>query len=158
MYQDSEGTRGRIVLGEIRDRDGHGCMARMAIAVVDGRPVALIFPASRRVVLERLGKLLGADEVRLADRDEVDDVAGRRGVASSRAVADSRRMSVLMDASLLSARSLEIAPDAEGTPLRLTIEDWLATANPGLGFFTEPDAASSVRPPRVATIFPEKNS
>ena len=64
----------------------------------------------------------------------------------------------MMDASLLSARSLEIAPDGEGKVLRLILEDWLATANLGFGFFAEPDAASSVHPARVATVFPEKNS
>ena len=48
-----------------------------------------------------------------------------------------------MDESLLSARELEIPSSGQEGPVRLTIEDWLALANPGLGFFTVPDGAQT---------------
>ena len=51
---------------------GAGRRARVAIVLADNRPIALIFPASRRLVLDRLRKLLGADDVRLAEPDEVE--------------------------------------------------------------------------------------
>ncbi len=109
------------------------------VALVDDRPVALVFPATRCVVVDRLGRLLGADHVRLASCDEVDWIFGDGESDGTRPLPDLRGVSVLMDATLLSARALEIqSPGPEG-PCRFTLEDWLATANPGLGFFTEPD-------------------
>lgn len=132
-----------ILLGDGLGGAGRGCTARMAFALVDHRAVALIFPASRRVVLDRLRKLLGADEVRLAPCDEVDRILEDRTAELYPSLPDLRRISLLMDASLLSARSLEIQTCAAEDPVRLTLEDWLATADPGLGFFTEPNHESN---------------
>jgi prolyl-tRNA editing enzyme YbaK/EbsC (Cys-tRNA(Pro) deacylase) len=117
----------------------HHCTARMAVAVVDGRPVALLFPASRRVVLDRLGRMLGADDVRLVACDEGDRILGGHDAGASRPLPDLSDVSLLMDATLLSARAMEVRSPDGGEPVRLSLEDWLAAANPGLGFFTEPD-------------------
>lgn len=116
-----------------------GCTATVAFAVVDDRPVALIFPASRRVVVERLGKLLGADNVRLAPRDEVARFLGEPPIGMGRSIPAPPGVPLLMDATLLSARALEIRPYGEEASVRLPLEDWLATANPTVGFFSEPD-------------------
>jgi prolyl-tRNA editing enzyme YbaK/EbsC (Cys-tRNA(Pro) deacylase) len=135
-----EDVHGHVVLGAKESGvDGRGCTARIVVAVVDDRPVALVFPASRRVVLHRLQNLLGADEVRLAPCDEVERVFGERGAGTSRTSPDLRGISLIMDASLMSARALEIRSGGREGFVRLTLEDWLAAADPGLGFFTEPD-------------------
>jgi Ala-tRNA(Pro) deacylase len=47
-------------------------VAKVVAVVADGRPVALVVPASRRVVLGRVRELLGAREVRLASEAEMD--------------------------------------------------------------------------------------
>lgn len=115
-----------------------GCTACVAVAVVDNRPVALLFPASRRVVLERLAKLFRADEVRLAACDEVDRILPDPADGSGLATPAPATVPLLMDASLLSAPAIEVRPCGDRGPVRLTLEDWLATARPTLGFFTEP--------------------
>ena len=137
---DCEERNGRTIHGASRNGGGGPiCSARVVIALVDDRAIALIFPATRCVVLDRLGKLLGADEVHLAPCEEVDRIFGDRERDASRPWPDLRSVSVLMDASLLSARALEIESCGTVGPFRLALEDWLATANPVLGFFTEPD-------------------
>jgi Cys-tRNA(Pro)/Cys-tRNA(Cys) deacylase len=137
---DREKWRGRIILAATRTFGaGTGCTARVMVAVVDNRPVALIFPASRCVVLGRLGKLLDADEVHLASREEVDRLLETRETGAPRPSSGPRGISLLMDESLLSARELEIPSGGQDESVRLTIEDWLALANSGLGFFTVPD-------------------
>jgi hypothetical protein len=146
-----EESHGPIIIGEGADCDGRGCTARMMVAVVDGRPVGLIFPASRRVVLDRLGKLLGADEVRLAPYDEVDRIFGDRKAAVPLPLPDLPSISLLMDATLLSAGALEIQSYGGEGSVRLTLEDWLATANPGLGFFTEPGRRQDLAGPDLST-------
>ena len=129
---------------------GPGCTARVVVAVVDDRPVALVFPASRRVVLDRVRKLLGADDAFLAPRDEVDRFLGDGPAGASPSQAVPLAIALLLDASLLSARALEIRSCGEQGVVRLTLEDWLAMANPGLGFFTEPDRGPDDGPPADA--------
>lgn len=115
-----------------------GCIARVVVAVVDDRPIALVFPASRRVVLERLRKLLAADEVRLAPCEEAAGFLGDPPPGTAGQSPGLPGGPLLMDASLLSARALEIRRCGEEGSVRWAIEDWLAAANPILGFFTEP--------------------
>jgi hypothetical protein len=133
-----EAWRGCVLLEQREGRDGHASSARVVFALADGRPVALIFPAGRRVVHDRIGKLLGADEVSLSPVDEVHPIGDDREAEPLRPMPDPQGISLLMDATLLSARALEIETCEDG-PVRLTLEDWLAAANPRLGFFTEPD-------------------
>lgn len=115
-----------------------GSTASVAVAVVDDRPVALVFPATRCVVLDRLKKLFRADEVRLASGDEVDRFLGDSPTGAPRPAPAPPGVPLLLDASLLSARALEIRSSDGEEPVRLTLEDWLASANPIVGFFTEP--------------------
>src|SRR5437667_12026780 len=46
-------------------------VAKVVIVIADGRPVELILPASRHVVLERVREVLGAESVRLATEAEM---------------------------------------------------------------------------------------
>jgi len=118
-------------------------VAKVVGVMADGRPVELILPASRRVVLNRVGKLLGADDVRLACEAEL----GRIFLdCETGALAPLRRWKdvvVLMDASLSSAGNLVIPAGTDEQAIRLDFQDWFARVNPGVGFFTEPDHGAS---------------
>src|SRR5436853_1861994 len=46
-------------------------VAKVVGVMVDGRPVELVLPASRRVQLDRVRQLLGGGEVRLASEEEL---------------------------------------------------------------------------------------
>ena len=46
-------------------------LAKVVIVLADGRPVELILPASRRVVLGLVRELLGAADIRLASEAEI---------------------------------------------------------------------------------------
>jgi hypothetical protein len=93
-------------------------------------------------VLERLRRLLGADEARLATCEEIDRILDEPPIGVSPPRPALPGVSLLLDASLLSARALEIRSCGE-CPFRLSLEEWLPMADPGLGFFTEPDDPSS---------------
>ncbi len=121
---------------------GTGRGARVAIVLADDRPIALIFPTSRRLVLERLRKLLDADEVRLADPDEVEQIHGRSETGPIPTHPDLRGVSSLVDATLMSARTLHVRCLRQEVVVPLNLEDWLVSAGSGWGFFTEPDSAS----------------
>src|SRR5262245_33818300 len=47
-------------------------VAKVVVAMADGRPVELILPASRRVQLDRVREVLGAREARLATEAELE--------------------------------------------------------------------------------------
>src|SRR5262249_10543964 len=47
-------------------------VAKVVVAMADGRPVELILPASRHVLLDRVRRLLGAKDVRLATEPEIE--------------------------------------------------------------------------------------
>jgi Ala-tRNA(Pro) deacylase len=46
-------------------------VARVVVVIADGRPVVLVLPAGRRIDLGEAGRLLGAEEVRLATEGEM---------------------------------------------------------------------------------------
>src|SRR5207302_1752890 len=46
-------------------------VAKVVVVMADGRPVEMVLPASRRVLLDRVKDLLGANEARLATEDEM---------------------------------------------------------------------------------------
>ncbi len=127
---------------------GAGRRARVAIVLADNRPIALIFPASRRLVLDRLRKLLGADDVRLAEPDEVEQIHGRGRMGPIPSLPDLRGVSSLVDATLMSARTLLVRYLCHEAVVPMNLEDWLSSADSGWGFFTEPDAGSCDFEPR----------
>src|SRR5437763_45727 len=59
-------------LAQVEHISGHR-VAKVVIAMADGLPVELILPATRRVCLEKLRKVLGAWDVRLASETEMED-------------------------------------------------------------------------------------
>src|SRR4051794_27437822 len=51
-------------------------LAKVVAVIAYGRPVELVVPASRRVILEEVERMLGAREVRLASEAEMDRIFG----------------------------------------------------------------------------------
>jgi Ala-tRNA(Pro) deacylase len=118
-------------------------LVRVAVALVDVRPVELILPASRRVVLNRVGKLLGADDVRLACEAELGRIFLVCETGALAPLQLWKDVVVLMDASLSSAGNLVIPAGTDEQAIRLDFQDWFSRVNPGVGFFTEPDHGAS---------------
>jgi prolyl-tRNA editing enzyme YbaK/EbsC (Cys-tRNA(Pro) deacylase) len=123
---------------------GTDVLAKVVVALADGRPTALIVPSSRRVVVERVGKLLGADVVRIVPETEIEDALAGRRPAGAASAPGHNSIAMLMDATLVNAGALVIRAGTADGDIRLTLGDWLQLANPGVGYFTEPDRDSSL--------------
>jgi len=121
---------------------GH-CLAKVVIVLADGRPVELILPASRRVLLERVGKLLGAVEVRLASEAEMERIFSDCEPGAIPPLRHWTDVAVLMDASLSNARQLVFQAGTHEDAIRLSFQDWLSLVKPRVEFFTEPEHCSS---------------
>jgi len=122
---------------------GH-CLAKVVIVLADGRPAELILPASRRVVLERVCKLLGANEVRLASEAEMDRIFSDCETGAIPPLRRWREVEVLMDASLSNAGELVFQAGTHEDAIRLKFQDWLSLVSPRVEFFTEPEHPTAV--------------
>src|SRR5262245_60843520 len=49
-------------------------VAKVVVVIADGRFVELVLPATRRVVLDKVGDILGVRTVRLATEEEMENV------------------------------------------------------------------------------------
>jgi prolyl-tRNA editing enzyme YbaK/EbsC (Cys-tRNA(Pro) deacylase) len=123
---------------------GIDVLAKVVVVLADGRPTALIVPSSRRVVLERVGKLLGADVVSIIPENEIESALTSRRPARAAFARGHHSITMLMDATLVNAGALVLQAGTAGGGIRLTLGDWLQLANPGVGYFTEPDQDSSL--------------
>ena len=92
-------TRAQELARKREHVSGHR-VAKVVGVMVDGRPVELVLPASRRVMLEQVSQLLGAKlEVRLASEQELEPPfsPNARWSAIPGAAALGRGVDVIMD-------------------------------------------------------------
>src|ERR1700694_4970830 len=80
--------------------------AKVVVAMVDGRPVELILPASRRVRLDRVQRLLGAGEVRLATEKEIEEHFGDCETRALPPLRHWQNVEVLMDTAMQVPRDI----------------------------------------------------
>ena len=121
---------------------GH-CLAKVVVAMADGRPVELILPASRRVVLDRVRRLLGAGAVRLASEAEMEKVFTDCETGAIPPLRHWKDVTVMMDASLSSAQDLVFQAGTHEDAIRLKFHDWLALVSPRVEYFAAPEHAGS---------------
>jgi Ala-tRNA(Pro) deacylase len=117
-------------------------LAKVVIVLADGRPVELILPASRRVVLDRVRKLLSASLVRLASETEMDKIFTDCETGAIPPLRHWKDVDVLMDDSVPRAGDLVFQAGTHEDAIRLKFEDWLPLVNPRVESFTERESAS----------------
>jgi len=118
-------------------------LAKVVVVVADGRPVELILPASRRVVLDRVRALLGAGAIRLASEAEMERIFTDCETGAIPPLRHWKDVTVLMDGSMANARDLVFQAGTHEDAIRLNFQDWLELVSPRVEFFTEPEHASA---------------
>jgi len=119
-------------------------LAKVVVVLADGRPVELILPASRRVVLARLAAILGARDVRLASEREMDQIFNDCETGAIPPLRHWKDVAVVMDATMRVAGDIVFQAGTHEDTIRLKFNDWFALVNPRVESFTEPDNATSV--------------
>ncbi len=114
-------------------------LAKVVVVMAEGQPVELILPASRRVVLERVRKLLGGGEVRLASEAEMERFFVDCETGAIPPFRHWKDVDVLMDASMPATGELVFQAGTHEDVIRLAVEDWLPLVNPRVESFTEPE-------------------
>jgi Ala-tRNA(Pro) deacylase len=113
-------------------------VAKVVVAIADGRFVELVLPASRRVVLEQVRAVLGARDVRLAAEEEMDRVFSDCERGAVPPLPHGQDVAVLMDASMKVSGEILFQAGTHEDAVRLRFDDWFALVNPRVDSFTEP--------------------
>jgi len=111
-------------------------VAKVVIVMADGRPVELVLPASRRVLLDRVKDILGAKEVRLGTEEEM---AQRFSDCERGAIPPLRHwdgVEVIMDATLQTAGIILFQAGTHCDAVRLQFDDWFRLVNPRVEWFS----------------------
>lgn len=117
-------------------------VAKVVVVLADGRPVELILPASRRVVLDRVKQLLGAKEVRLASESEMDRIFTECETGAIPPLRHWGDVEVVMDASMRSTGDLVFQAGTHEDVIRMEFQDWAGLVRPQVGSFSEPEHAA----------------
>jgi len=118
-------------------------LAKVVVVIADGQPVELILPASRRVELDRVRKLLGASAIRLASEAEMERIFTDCETGAIPPLRHWNDVNVLMDSSMSNARELVFQAGTHEEAIRLGFQDWFELVNPRVEFFAVPEHVSS---------------
>ena len=127
---------------EIAQREhvsGHR-VAKVVCVLADDRPVELILPASRRVMLDRVGDLLAARQVRLATEDELQRYFTDCEPGAIPALRHWGGVAVIMDGHLSTDGAIYILGGTHRDAVRMSFDDWFRLVNPRVEWLSEPAA------------------
>ena len=116
-------------------------MAKVVVALVDGRPDELILPASRRVRLDRVQRLLGAKEVRLATEKEMEEHFGDCETGAIPPLRHWQNVEVLMDTAMQVPGNILFPAGTHADSVSMRFEDWFRLVNPPVASFSEAEAS-----------------
>jgi Ala-tRNA(Pro) deacylase len=117
-------------------------VAKVVVALADGRPVELILPASRHVNLTQVRTVLHAHEIRLATEAEMEKCFTDCEVGAIRALRHWKDVDVLMDRSLNVEGPILFQAGTHADAVRLNFRDWYEMVNPQVVAFSEPGEAA----------------
>jgi Ala-tRNA(Pro) deacylase len=111
-------------------------IAKVVIAMVDGRPVELILPASRHIQLDWLQQLLRAREVRLASELEMEKYFSDCEVGAIPALRHWQNVDVVMDAAMQVQGDIVFQAGTHCDAVRMRFDDWFKLVNPRVEQFS----------------------
>jgi Ala-tRNA(Pro) deacylase len=112
-------------------------VAKVVGVMVDDRPVEVVLPASRRVNLDRVKEVLGAQHARLASETELEQFFTDCEVGAIPALRHWRGVEVVMDA-YLGGRDVFILGGTHRDVLRVRFDDWFKMVNPRVEWLSDP--------------------
>jgi Ala-tRNA(Pro) deacylase len=121
-------------------------LAKVVVIVADSRPIELVVPASRRVILEEVQRLLGASRVRLASEAEMDQIFGDIETGAIPALRHWKDVEVVMDESMKVDGEIVLHGGTHRDTIRLRYTDWYDMVKPKVGVFTELENRAGNRP------------
>ncbi len=115
-------------------------LAKVVVVLADGRPVQLIVPASRRVVLNRVLEVLGAQEVRMASEVEMGRIFTECETGAIPPLRHWSDVDMLMDDTMQIEGEMLFQAGTHQDVIRLKFEDWIQMVSPRVESFSEPES------------------
>ncbi len=116
-------------------------VAKVVVVMADGRPVELVLPASRHVSLDRVGRVLGTRDVRLASEEEMERYFSDAEVGAIPPLRHWKGVNVLMDRMLNVEGDILFQAGTHQDAVRLNFQDWYEMVRPQVASFSEPELA-----------------
>jgi Ala-tRNA(Pro) deacylase len=113
-------------------------MVKVVGVIADGRPVELVLPASRRVDLDAVREMIGADQVRLATEDELATYFTDCERGAIPPLRHWQAIPVWMDATMCVEGPIVFQAGTHRDAVRMNFEDWYRLVGPRLGRFSMP--------------------
>jgi Ala-tRNA(Pro) deacylase len=118
-------------------------VAKVVVAVADGKIVELILPASRRVRLDQVRDLLGAHDIRLATEAEMDRVFDDCECGAIPALPHGEDIPMVMDGTLNVPGDILFQAGTHEDAVCMRFDDWFAMVHPRVESFSEPAMAQA---------------
>jgi Ala-tRNA(Pro) deacylase len=128
-------------LAQQEHMSGHR-VCKVVCVMADNRPYELVLPASRRVMIDWVGRLLGAKEIRLATEEELARFFTGCEVGAIPALRH-WGVEVIMDVNLPMNGDILIQGGTHRDAIRMRFEDWFAMVNPRVELLSELDSRST---------------
>jgi Ala-tRNA(Pro) deacylase len=113
-------------------------VAKVVGIIADGRPIELILPASRQVMLPWVRAVLGARELRLATEEELARYFPDCEIGAIPALRHWQGVEVIMDGCLRCAGDIFILGGTHRDAIRMNFDDWFALVNPRVEALSAP--------------------
>jgi len=112
-------------------------VAKVVVVMADDRPVVLVLPASRRVVLDRVKDILGTGFVRLATQHEIEDYFPDCEAGALPPFRHWEGVDVLMDGYLHVTGDIVFQAGTHRDAVRMNFGDWFELVLPRVEMFSE---------------------
>jgi Ala-tRNA(Pro) deacylase len=113
-------------------------VAKVVVAMADGRPVKLVLPASRQVSLEQVRDILKTRHVRLASEEEMAQTFPDCEVGALPPLEHYDGVEVIMDRALETDNDILFQAGTHTDAVRVPFEDWFRAFQPRVESFSRP--------------------
>ena len=112
-------------------------VAKVVCVMVDGRPVEVVLPASRRVCLDMVRQVCQARDVRLASEKEMAAYFDEVEVGAIPALRHWRDIDVIMDGNLCCDGDILLQGGTHRDAIRIRFDDWFEMVNPDVHLLSD---------------------
>lgn len=112
-------------------------VAKVVCVMADGQPFELVLPANRRVRLDWVRQLLGAESIRLATEDELQHCFSDCELGAIPALRHWNGVDVIMDGYLETGDDILILGGTHCDAVRMHFDDWFQMVQPRVELLSE---------------------
>jgi Ala-tRNA(Pro) deacylase len=127
-------------LAEAEHFSGHH-VAKVVVVMVEGRPVELVLPASRKVSLERVRRVLNTRDVRFASEEEMEKCFTDVELGAIPPLRHWKNVPVIMDRALNAEGDILFQAGTHHDAVRLNFQDWYELVRPQVAGISMPEFA-----------------